>query len=126
MSQILRKTLAVGLVFALVISLAGPPSLAQSSSAKPADFFLQEWLVGSLGAFAGLTLSRGGPMELSIEEKESGKVQLEVRFHNLSLLSIIGAIAGVATVGHSQGVKGNLFWASIGALGAFRAIIGWR
>lgn len=85
MSRILERTLAVGLVFALLISSVGLPSLAQSTSAKPGDFFLQEWGVAtaasSLVFLGGVWATIHAPVSAFVEafERESGQITLEMR-----------------------------------------------
>lgn len=81
----LKRPLAVGLTLALVISSVGLPSLAQSTSAKPGDFFLQEWGVAtaatSLVFLGGVWATTHVLVSPFVEafERESGQITLEMR-----------------------------------------------
>jgi hypothetical protein len=121
MSQILKKTLAVGLAFALLISSVGLPSPAQFISAKPEDFIPLEIAAGTLGAVAVPLLSIGILGLTCFREEIESCMENPLKRPLLVVPGLfvlvgpaVGAAAGVIWTGSSLGVRGNILMTFIG------------
>jgi len=122
-----RKAIAALLVVGLFVAVIGQPLWAQTpapspapNEAQPGDFFWQEVLIGTGGAYlGGLGGAVGGALLGGCLSAGSFEQLAQCVLYVLGgyvVGSTVGATAGVAMTAGFHNVEGNLFLAPLGSL----------